>query len=131
MKKQAEIVPANKSLKINFYILIASYILLLILLEPIIDYFLLFDVNSSNLMLINELSQKKIILSNTAYGTLRMLPMLWLVWFGYRVLSSARLPPARMSLPLLFHCKKGVMLKSLEYLSSVYLYYLLHRILFM
>ena len=107
MKKLPEIVPGDQSIKLNFYILIAVYILLLFLLEPIINYFLLFNVNSSNLELINELTQKKKILSVVAYGTLRLIPVLLFAWFGYRILSSAKLPPARMLLPFSVPAQKG------------------------
>ena len=101
MKKIPEIIPADKSIRLNFYILAASYVLLLLLIEPIISYLLLFDVNQLNLSLINELSEKKERL------TLRMLPLLVFAWFGYRILSSAKLPPARMKLPFAVPLKKG------------------------
>lgn len=107
MKKPNEIVPANQSIKLNFYIFAASYILLLFLLEPVINYFLSFDINDSNLMLINEMNQKKTALTAIAYGMLRMFPLLLVAWFGYRVLSSARLPPARMKLPFAVPSQRG------------------------
>lgn len=107
MKKPPEIVPANQSIKLNFYIFVASYILLLFLLEPIIDYLLLFDVNDSNLMLIDEMNQKKKVLTSIAYGMLRMFPILLAAWFGYRILSSAQLPPARMKLPFAVALQRG------------------------
>ena len=107
VKKIPEIIPADKSVRLNFYILAASYVLLLLLIEPIISYLLLFDVNQSNLSLINELSEKKERLTYIAYGSLRMLPLLVFAWFGYRILSSAQLPPARMKLPFAVPLKKG------------------------
>ena len=107
MKKPPEIIPANQHLKINFYIFIAFYILLLIFIEPIIDYFLSLDVNNSNVLYINELNQKKKFLSLMSYGLLGLLPMLLLAWFGYRILSSAKLPPARMELPFAVPLQKG------------------------
>ena len=107
MKKLPEIVPANQSIKLNYYIFVAVYILLLFLLEPVIDYFLLFDVNDSNLMLINEANQKKTVLTSIAYGMLRMFPLLLVAWFGYRILSSAQLPPARMKLPFAVPLQRG------------------------
>jgi len=107
MKKPPEIIPADQGIKLNFYIFVAGYILLLLLLEPIIDYFLLFDVNDSNLMLINEVNQKKMALTSIAYGMLRMFPLLLVAWFGYRILSSAQLPPARMKLPFAVPLQRG------------------------
>lgn len=107
MKKPPEIIPADQSIKFNFYIFVAVYILLLLLLEPVIDYFLLFDVNDSNLMLINESNQKKMMLTSIAYGMLRMFPLLLVAWFGYRILSSAQLPPARMKLPFAVPLQRG------------------------
>ena len=107
MRKLPKIISANKSLKINFYIAIACYILLLLLLEPIISYLLLFDINQSNLVLINALNEKKSFLTYIAYGILRLFPMMILAWFGYRVLSSAQLPPAKMGLPFAVPLQKG------------------------
>lgn len=107
MKKPPEIIPANQSIKLNFYIFVAAYILLLLLLEPVIDYFLLFDVKDSNLMLINEANQMKMAITPIAYGMLRMFPLLLVAWFGYRILSSAQLPPARMRLPFAVPLQRG------------------------
>lgn len=107
MRKPSKIIPANKSLKITFQIIIAIYILLLLLLEPIINYFLLFNINDQNVALINDLNEKKSFLTHIAYGMLRLLPMLVLAWFGYRILSSAKLPPARMVLPFAVPEQKG------------------------
>lgn len=99
MKKLPEIVPGDKNSRLNLYIFTAIYLLLLISLESVIDYFLMFNVNSANLAMVNELVQKKKVLTIISYGILRMVPMLLLIWFGYRIISSARLPPARMLLP--------------------------------
>lgn len=107
MKKPPEIIPADQSIKLNFYIFIAAYILLLLLLEPVIDYFLLFDVKDSNLMLINKADQMKMAITPIAYGMLRMFPLLLAAWFGYRILSSAQLPPARMRLPFAVPLQRG------------------------
>jgi hypothetical protein len=99
MKKLPEIVPGDKNSRLNLYIFTAIYLLLLISLESVIDYFLMFNINSANLDMVNELVQKKKVLTIISYGILRMVPMLLLIWFGYRIISSARLPPARMLLP--------------------------------
>ena len=107
MKKLPEIVPADHNVKINFYIVLAIYILLLVSLESIIDYFLLININGSNIPIIEEIDKKKKVIVHTAYGMLRILPMLLLGWFGYRILSSAKLPPARMNLPFAVPLQSG------------------------
>ena len=107
MKKLPEIVPGDKNIRLNLYIFTAIYLLLLISLESVIDYFLMFNVNNTNLAMVNELIQKKKVLTIISYGTLRMVPMLLLIWFGYRIISSARLPPARMLLPFSVPKQKG------------------------
>ena len=41
MRKPVEIVEGDKSLRLNFYIILASFLLLIISVEPIIDFILL------------------------------------------------------------------------------------------
>ena len=67
----------------------------------------MFDINQSNLELIKELNGKKYFLTYMAYGILQLLPMMIFAWFGYRTLSSAQLPPARMELPFAVPLQKG------------------------
>lgn len=107
MKKRVEIIPADHDVQLNFYIITASYILLLISIEPITDYFLMININGMNLSMINVINEKKKFITHTAYGMLRMLPMLLLAWFAYRVIASARLPPAQMKLPFSLPLKTG------------------------
>ena len=76
MKKRVEIIPADHDVQLNFYIITASYILLLISIEPITDYFLMININGMNLSMINVINEKKKFITHTAYGMLRMLPML-------------------------------------------------------
>jgi len=132
MKKLPKIIPANKDLRINFYIVLAFYILMLILLEPMIDYLLLFDVNKTNIELVTRLNEKKYFLMHIVYGLLRLLPMMVLAWFGYRILSSAQLPPARMELPFAVPEKKGRSAKLIGFsIISLALLFLAQNIVYM
>lgn len=107
MNKKPEIIPADKSKKLDFYLFIAVYCLLLIFIEPVINYLLTLNVSSTDIAMINKVNDKKIVLSQIAYGLLRMIPIFWLAWLGYRIVSSARLPPARMTLPFAVPCLQG------------------------
>lgn len=99
MKKPVEIVPGDKQLRLNLYILIAIYILVAISLEPIIDFFLMLGQSSAEPQLLAVLNKKKLLIAHISYGALRILPMLFFAWLGYRILASARIPPARMKFP--------------------------------
>ena len=132
MRKLPKIIPANKTLRLNFYLALASYILMLLILEPVIDYFLLFDVNKSNLELIHKLNERKVLLINIIYGALRLLPMMILIWFGYRILSSAQLPPARMELPFAVPAQKGRSAKVIGiFIISLALLFMAQNIVYM
>ena len=53
------------------------------------------------------MNQNKIVMTHVVITVLHVLPMLMLGWLGYRVLTSARLPPARMKLPFTVPLIKG------------------------
>jgi len=95
-----QFIPADKTLRKNCLILIALYILLLIWLEPIIDYILAltpWDGSHQGMIALNE--RKAYIVSN-AFGIARSLPILIFFWLGYKINQAQRLPPKGMRLPL-------------------------------
>ena len=107
MKKPPEMVPGDKSVRLNFYLILASYILFTILLEPLIDFVLLLGLDKSNPQAIIVMNQNKIIIANMAYTVIRVLPMMLIAWLGYRILASAKIPPARIKLPFTVPLIKG------------------------
>ncbi len=97
MRKPIEIIKGEKSLRLNFYIIIASYLLLIILFEPVIDFFLLSffeQKNPSSIELINKL---KLIVSMLIYTVVGLIPAFFASWFGYRIVASSKLPPVLLS----------------------------------
>jgi len=97
MRKPVEIIKGEKSLRLNFYIIIASYLLLIILFEPVIDFFLLSffeQKNPSSIELINKL---KLIMSTLIYTVVGLIPAFFASWFGYRIVASSKLPPVLLS----------------------------------
>jgi hypothetical protein len=107
MKKKHEMVPGDKNVRLDFYLVVAIYLLILVFLEPIIDFVLMLGVNNSDPRSIIAMNQNKVLVSNMAITVMQVIPMLFIAWFGYRILASARLPPARMKLPFTVPLIKG------------------------
>lgn len=97
MKKPVEIVPGDKDTRWRFLLALAVYVLWLLWLEPLIDWLLTSMVVDP--LNVASLNQTKIRVAGMAYSLTRMLPILLFLWIGYRVVTSASLPPARMKFP--------------------------------
>jgi len=106
-KTEPEIVQADLQLRQNLLIIIALYILFLVWLEPMIDLLLSAFYNSDDPLSIPELNQQKILIAAMAFTMARSLPMIFFFWFAYRVILSARMPPARMRFPFTVQVIKG------------------------
>lgn len=107
MKKPPELVPSDKHVRLNFYLLLAVYILVIVLAESLIDFVLQIGVDIRDPQSIALMNQNKIIMTHIVVTVLHVLPMLMLSWLGYRILTSAKLPPARMKLPFTVPLIKG------------------------
>ena len=107
MKKRPEMVPGDKNVLLNFYIFFAIYILIIISAESFIDFILQAGVDIREPQSITLMNQNKIVMTHIVVTTIHILPLLMLAWLGYRVLTSARLPPARMKLPFTVPLVKG------------------------
>lgn len=97
MRKPPEIIQGEKSLRLNLYIIIASYLLLIILIEPAIDFFLLSFFDAKNIGYIDQLNKLKLLVSTLIYTTIGVIPAIFIAWFGYRVIASSKLPPVLLS----------------------------------
>lgn len=107
MKKPPEMVPGDKNVRLNFFIFLAVYILIIVLAESLIDLVLQLGVDIRDPQSIILMNQNKIVMTHLVITTMHILPMLMVVWLGYRILTSASLPPARMKLPFTVPLIKG------------------------
>ena len=97
MKKPVEIIHGDKSLRLNFYVIVVSYILLIILIEPLIDFILLSIFEQKNPAFIEQLNKLKLIVSTLIYTAVGLIPAFYASWFGYRIVASSKLPPVLLS----------------------------------
>ena len=97
MRNKLEVIHGDKSLRLNLYIVVASYLLIIILIEPVIDFFLLSlyeQKNPSSIEVINELKR---VVSHLIYVALGLIPAVYASWYGYRIVASSKLPPILLS----------------------------------
>jgi hypothetical protein len=97
MKKPVEIIQGEKSLRLNLYIIIGFYLLLIIAIEPAIDFLLLSLFEPKNHVITEQLNSVKLISSTLIYTVLGILPATYTAWYGYRIVASAKLPPVLLS----------------------------------
>lgn len=107
MKKPVEIIPGDKNVRLNFYLFLALYILIIVSAESLIDFVLLLGVDSRDPQSIILMNQNKITITAMVVTAIHILPLLMLGWLGFRILASAKLPPARMKLPFSVPLMKG------------------------
>lgn len=100
MKRKNQVIPADKQVRKNWLILIALYLLILLWLEPVIDFFLMQLPLEPTHEAIQALNQKKAYVSTIAFGVMRSLPILTFVWFGLVIVQAQRLPPKGVRLPI-------------------------------
>lgn len=93
MKEPIEKIQGDKSLRLNLYIIIASYLLIVTLIEPAIDLLLLGLFDQSSPASIDQINQSKLVVSTLMYTILGLLPALFGSWYGYRIVASSKLPP--------------------------------------
>jgi len=97
MKKPVEIIQGEKPLRLTLYISVASYLLLVISIEPAIDFILLSLFEQKDPYSIEHLNKLKLILSALLYSLLAFIPAIFATWFGYRIIASSKLPPVLLS----------------------------------
>lgn len=97
MRKPLEIIEGDKALRLNVYIVVASYLLLIVLIEPVIDFLLPFFFEQKSYAIVEQLNQLKLITSTLIYTVLGIIPAVFTAWFGYRIVASSKLPPVLLS----------------------------------
>lgn len=105
--EKPEFIPGDSQVRQNWLIIVACYVLFLIWLEPLIDFLLSFDPVAANPFAMAGMNEKKLRYASVAYAAARSLPIGLLFWLGYRMVTSARIPPARMKLPFTVQKVKG------------------------
>jgi len=108
MKKEPdEFVQADKSTGKSWLILFFVYVLLLIWLEPLIDYLLALNPPDKELAAIQAFNSRKVYIATLAFGIARSLPILLFLWLAYRILLSGRIPPKNFKVPFTVKVIKG------------------------
>ena len=97
MKKTVEIIEGDKSLRLNLYLVVASFLLLIISVEPVIDFILLSLFEQNAAVLIEHINKIKLVVSTLIYTLIGLIPAFYASWFGYRVVASSKLPPVLLS----------------------------------
>ncbi|MDH5547404.1 MAG: hypothetical protein OEZ43_17610 [Gammaproteobacteria bacterium] len=98
-RNDEEFVHGDRRLLKNWLILIFIYVLFLVWLEPIIDFFLTLRAPDMELGAIEKYNMQKTYIATVAFGVARSFPILLFMWFGYQVMLTSQLPPKGMRLP--------------------------------
>lgn len=106
-EKEPEIEYGDKSLRLNLALFIAGYFLLAVVLQPLIDFLLVPDPAAANPYQVMELADDKKQLTGYIYSLWRMLPILFFLWYGWRIIASLRMPPAGMRSPFTVRVLRG------------------------
>ncbi len=93
MRKPVEVIQGDKSLRLSLYLIIASYILLILLIEPALDFILLSLFEQNNVYEIDKINRIKQVVSALLYTVIGFIPASYASWFGYRIIASAKIPP--------------------------------------
>jgi len=107
MKNDDEFISGDKRLLKNWLIIFFLYLLLLIWLEPLIDFLLALNPPDKELGAITAFNQLKIHIATIAFAIARSLPILLFLWIAYRSLLSEQIPPKGMKLPFSVKLIKG------------------------
>lgn len=106
-EQKPEIEPGDKSLRLNLALMIAVYFLIAVLLQPLIDFLLVPNPEAANPYQVMELADEKRLITGYVYSLWRMLPILFFLWYGWRIIASLRLPPAGTRSPFSVRIVKG------------------------
>lgn len=98
-KQKPEIQQGNDQIRFYLFLFVGVYVLVLIWLNPFIDFVLRLDPELANPMAIEDLNRYKRVISGMVSGLLLGFPVVYAMYFGWRVYASARMPPARMRFP--------------------------------
>ena len=96
MKKpeKPEILQGDRALRLNLLILCGLYILMGLSFSPLIDW----SLSQSNMdaTAIAELAKQKKFFATLVFGIWRTIPVLFFLYFSFRIVASAKMPPGGM-----------------------------------
>lgn len=98
-RQKPEIQQGDAQLRYYLLLFAGVYVLFLIWLNPLLDFLLRLDPELASPMALEELNQYKKTLGAVISGMVLGLPLMYAMYFGWRVYASARMPPARMRFP--------------------------------
>lgn len=107
MNKNDEFVEGDPQVGKTWLIVFFLYILLLLWLEPLIDFLLSLNPPDKELDAIRAFNEQKTYIATISFGIARSLPILLFLWVAYRILLSARIPPKGMKVPFTVKVIKG------------------------
>jgi hypothetical protein len=107
MKHDDEYVKGDRQMVKTWLIVFFLYLLVLLWLEPLIDFLLTLNPPDKELGAIGAFNEQKAYIAAIAFGIARSLPILLFLWIAYRVLLSAQLPPKGLKLPFTVRIIKG------------------------
>lgn len=106
-EQKPEFEHGDKTLRLNLALVVAGYFLVAVLLQPLIDFLLVPDPGTANPYQVMELADEKRKLTGYVYSLWRMLPILFFLWYGWRIIASLRVPPAGTRAPFTVRVLKG------------------------
>lgn len=107
MKDDEEFVKGDRHVGKNWLIVFFLYLLLLVWLEPLIDFLLSLSPPDKELGAIKAFNERKHYIATIAFGIARSLPILLFLWVAYRIFLSECVPPKGMRLPFTVKLIKG------------------------
>lgn len=106
-KEKPEIIAGDAALRLNVFIVMALYVLLGLLFNPLIDWLLSQGV-ADDAASLQAMVRRKEFVSTVVHASWRAIPVLLVFWFSFRVFASARLPPGGMKrFPFTVVCIRG------------------------
>lgn len=97
----------DKSFRLTLALVVAAYFLVAVFLQPLIDFLLVPDPGSADPYRVMELADEKRKLTGYVYSLWRSLPILFFLWYGWRIIASLRVPPAGTRSPFTVRVLKG------------------------
>lgn len=106
-KEKDEFVEGDPRVLQSWLILAGLYLLILLWLEPVLDFMLMQLPYGHSPESLDALNHKKAYIAAIAFGVLRSLPILMFLWLGMLVMQGQRLPPQGLKMPVTVKVIKG------------------------
>ena len=107
MKNEEEIEKGDPRVAKTWLIGIFCYLLVVLWLEPLIDFLLQWSLTEVSPQAIANLAERKEAITEIAFAIARSGPVLIFLWLGYQVYKQGRLPPKGLRQPFVVRIVKG------------------------